>query len=230
MNVHPSKKSTFLFFNGLLLIFLPLAGCKKSSEEGPDIAYEYFPMKKGHWVTYEVDSIIHDAPAEIHDTFQFQIKELIESHFTDNEGRRTARVERFKRKHDTAQWRLKDVWTANRTPRNAQKVEENIRFLKLVFPIRKGRFWDGNALNTRERNEYRFGRIHADRTIQGTHYDSTVTVIQKDRVNLVERKEAEEVYAKGIGLIHKRIIDLEIDSGNIEKGSEFKMKAIDHGP
>lgn len=222
--------SVFLLFGGLILTFLPIAGCQKNSEEGPNIAYEYFPMNKGHWVTYEVDSIIHDAPAEVHDTFEFQIKALIESHFTDNEGRRTARIERFKRKHDTAQWRLKDVWTANRTRRNAQKVEENIRFLKLVFPIRKGKFWNGNAFNTREVTEYRFGKIHAGRTIQGTHYDSTVTVIQKDRVNLVEREEAEEVYAKGIGLVKKRNIDLEIDSGRIEKGSEYRMKAIDHGP
>jgi len=43
-------------------------------------------------------------------------------------------------------WLLKNVWYSVKTDKNVERVEENIRYIKLIFPIRNNAKWDGNAL------------------------------------------------------------------------------------
>ena len=97
------------------------------------MGYEYFPNDSGIWVQYVVDSIDYDDEFG-NDTFQFQLLEKIESKSIDNEGRDAQRIERLKRPNDSSIWRIKDVWYANLTESKAEKIEENLRYVKLNFP------------------------------------------------------------------------------------------------
>lgn len=62
-----------------------------------------FPTEVGRYVVHQVDSISYNdffTPVKI-DTAHFQLKEVIESVFTDNEGHESERIERYVRYADT---------------------------------------------------------------------------------------------------------------------------------
>jgi len=137
-----------LLLQTLVVIVLLFAACKKDKAvETVDIGYNYFPTEVGRYVVYQVDSISYDdffTPVKI-DTAHFQLKEVIESVFTDNEGRASERIERYVRYADTLPWSLRDVWYQTRSTTKAEKVEENVRFIKLTFPTQNNQKWNGNA-------------------------------------------------------------------------------------
>jgi hypothetical protein len=213
----------------LLTVLLFLVACEKDEESPPEPRYEYFPVEPGHSVTYEVDSIRHDSALRLHDTSHYFIRETIAARFKDSEGRTSYRIERYRKDSMSGDWRIADVWVANRNERRAEKVKENRRFTKMVFPIRSDRQWDGNAYNDLPEREYRYRSVHRDRTINGQPLDSTVEVLQKDVDNLIETEFAEEIYALGIGMVKKEEVDLNTyTTGEIRKGSELYMRMIDH--
>ena len=127
----------------LLSVFL-LLSCKKDVEVPPDVGYSYFPDRVGKYVIYEVDSTRQNDSLDVDTTYHYLLKEVIESIITDNEGRPSLRIERYVKYYDPLvpysqmQWTLKDVWMATLTSTTAETVEENVRYLKLVFPLKKG--------------------------------------------------------------------------------------------
>jgi len=134
-------------------LVLIVCSCKRETELPVDMGYKYFPVNIGHWVIYDVDSVSHNDFTGTVDSFKFQIREQIESVFNDNEGRPTQRIERYKRISDTSAWFIKDVWTQNLTSTTAERTEENIRIVKLIFRPEAGAKWDGNIYNTNLLNE-----------------------------------------------------------------------------
>jgi hypothetical protein len=182
--------------------------CKRETYTPVDIGYKYFPVNIGHWVTYEVDSTVWDGfypvgnPQHIR-KYHFQITELIQSTFLDNQNRPTQRIERYE-KNDTLPTFLKNVWVANLTSVTAEKVEGNVRYIKLVFPIDAGQAWNGNAFNTLIPMNYQYDNVFEPYTVNGVTFDSTVTVIQDIDSNLINVKNMFEVYAKNVGMIFKQ--------------------------
>lgn len=204
--------------------------CKKDVAPPVDVGYDYFPINVGHWIIYDVVSIEHDAPVNKHDTSLFQIKEVIESTFLDNENREAQRIERYIRSNSTLPWVIKDVWFSNLTTATAEKVEENARFIKLTFPISLGKTWDGNNFNSQDIWNYEYTEVDVSYTINNLSFDSTVTVLQIDEENLIEKNYALEIYAKDVGMIYKELILLETEvDGTITIGSELTMKLGSYG-
>lgn len=222
----------FIFF-----FFVFEISCKKDTETSVDVGYSYFPVNVGHWVMYEVDSTVWDDFYNINDSlheraYNYKIKEIIESEFYDNEGRLTQRLERYKKLNDTTDWFINDVWTMNLTSATAEKVEENNRFIKLVFPVSKNTTWNGNAFNTIGEAEYEYDDIDVPATINGILYDSTLTVIQaSDTNNLIEAQFQYEIFARNIGLIYKRYryVTFDIVSHEILSGKDYSYKIISYG-
>ena len=121
--------------------------------------------------------------------------------------------------------------TTKKTSRTAQKVEENIRFTKLIFPISRGSFWNGNGFNYLAEKEYYYDSINESSTFGLNSFDSTVYVIQNSNNNLLEFDEAYEVYAKNIGLVYKKDVELNINFGNvldINEGYEFEQVILNY--
>jgi hypothetical protein len=207
------KKITFLFF--ILFVFgLGFISCKKDKSFAPDMGYNYFPDQVGKYVVYDVDSFYCDDSKT--DTFKFQIKEKIQAVFLDNENRPTLRLERYIKKYraDSAyydmKWTLRNVCLENKTITNAEKVEENSRFVKLVFPIKISQTWNGNAQNIKAGWEYGYDFFDQPRWVGALHFDSVLQVNQYDDKNkiLTERKLYIEKYARNVGMIYKQVIDV----------------------
>jgi len=210
--------------------------CKKDAETAPvDLGYEYFPDDIGSYIIYEVDSIAYDDAVKPPDTTRYLLKELVESTFIDNSGRPTLRIERYKKMYnplvpyDSISWVLSDIWTANRTTTTAEKTEENIRYIKLVFPVVKGKEWNGNSFNTLGQKDYEMISVDQPETIGGISFDSVITVSQFQQINFIEYINEEEKFAKHVGLIYKKMDNL-YDGGSADTvGYTFTQKIISYG-
>ncbi len=211
-------------FLAIIMIAGLFYGCKKSdnSEQAPALGYCYFPLTIGDAKYYQVDSIgwlgyTYDPITQTIDidTVSYQIKEIVQSYFADAEGRETARIERYRRNTPNDPWTLYKVFTANITPTRAERYEDNIRYVKLVFPPVENEKWTGQYLNvpindtTFESWEYEYESVNEPASIGTFNFDSVSTVIQKSEINLIEFRFYKEQYAAGTGLISKDYSDFE---------------------
>lgn len=229
-----------LFF--IVLIF----SCKKETIGPVDVGYSYFPVNIGHWITYEVDSTVWDgfidvdSPGHVR-TYHYNIREIVESEYYDNEGRLTQRLERYQKLCDTCDWFIKDVWAVNLTPSTAEKVEENYRFVKLAFPIESSASWNGNAFNILGEQDYEYEDIfepytvssmNLDSTLNVNTFDSTVTVIENIDGNAIEAYNQYEIYAKNVGMIFRRymaLTSLDVVTHDTVAGKDYTYKIISYG-
>lgn len=203
-------KTTVYILLGLVLF---LFSCKKDSEVVPTTkGYSYAGLTVGKYVVYDVDSIFYDDFDNSVNQYYFQIKELVQSKYIDAEGEEAYRIERYKK--DTAvspNFELQMVWNSKITPTTYQKVENNERFVKLIFPVKEGNTWNGNSLNNRDAWEYECVSAHTPEQIGGIGLDSVVTVTQFDDGDeiLIQRQFYQEKFAAKIGLVYKKVIDVE---------------------
>ena len=205
-------------------------GCAKDPEAPIELGYEYFRINTGHWVEYDVVEVTHNFTK--HDTLVYQLREIVESTFTDNEGRPTQRIERYKRLTSSDTWLISDVWYSNRKNRVAEKVEENHRITKLAFPVKEGGTWDGHAENILDRLEYRYLDAGVSRKINGIQMSKTACVEQRYEVNLVQFEMSYETYAEGIGLVGKyeKVLGINnFDSLDINTGNELYLSFLSFG-
>lgn len=208
----------------LAVALLLICSCKKDKPVQGDVGYGYFPALIGSWIIYDVDSTVWDdfQIPSIVTNYQYQIKEVIESSFIDDQGREALRWERYKRDSIKGPWVIKDVWVANKTATTAEKVEENIRYIRLVFPIKLAKIWDGNATNTKDGWDYQYTEIDAANTIGGLSFDSTLTVSQQDFNPWIFYDFFEEKYAKNVGLIYKKELHWEKPDANLNWDVDYK--------
>jgi hypothetical protein len=230
----------------IVLIGLSHAGCKKKKTEAPpDVGYGYAPDIPGKYVVYDVDSTVFDDFAKDTLYYKYRIKEKLEETFTDNQGRTAIRLVRYVKRYDPAKsydqipWTLKDVWNYTRTATSLEVVEENVRYTKLVFPVKTDVSWNGNAQTTQPSMDYKYLFTDQKHTVNGTVFDDVLCVEQKDdkRKNVIHRQYYIEKYARNVGLVYREITDVYSNAvvagvpveQRIEKGIIYKLTYITHG-
>ncbi len=226
-----NKSVNYILLVVCTLFILSFQSCKRKTGEPLDLKQQYYPTEIGKWVIYDVTEMNHDI---LHDTSTYQIKEVITGDFIDDEGRLAQRVERYRRDSVNGIWQIEDVWHSVRTTRTAEKIEEDVRFLKMSFPVGEFEEWDGNVYNTMNEWEYYYDSIDYASTIGTLSFDSLVFVRQRSEHNLVWYEQAYEIYAKHIGMVERQLVDLDIRSGvyweeDSIKGIELYQTAIDYG-
>jgi len=172
---------------------------------------------------YDVDSTIYDIVGGNNVSVtvnSIQVKEEVTDSFPDNEGRTVFRIERFERNDESEEWRIKDVWTAAITERQAERTEENLRFIKLIFPVSENTNpWDGNryidentvisvageSIIIFKNWLYEYHEIGGSLNVGPFTFDDVVTVYQANEKNLIELRRSFEQYAKGVGLVNRKI-------------------------
>lgn len=197
-----------LFFG--LLAASVLVGCKKEEAPSPDLGYGYFPTKVGTWVEYQVDSMWRDDRAAVRDSVSYRLRERIMEHFTDLEGRACQRIHRYVLNTE-GDWVIRDVWAATMDAYAAERTEENYRRLKLSFPVRTGRTWDINIYGTGALGEtdvddellVDYAEIDEPWGNQFISFDRTVLVQNTVPPNAVNKRNFEERYAHGVGMVNK---------------------------
>jgi hypothetical protein len=202
--------------------------CKKTTVVVVDLGYDYFPVEIGRYVVYDVDSIFIDEPVDIADTFYYQIKEVIAGEYIDNQGDLAQRIERFRRTSDTLPWVIKDVWASNRLPQSGQRVEENVRIIRMIFPVKDGMFWDANALNIEQERPLTYAEYNVPRVINGMAFDKTTMVVTTLEPNFVDTIIDTEIRAKNVGLVFKKLVETntQIDGTT---GFKLTMTVVEYG-
>lgn len=201
-----------------------------------------------------MDSIVFDPEPSgiVVDTISQQVKFLIVEVDSSNDRQVTYKVERFLRESDTSIWEINDVWSLEKNNDNFISIEENLPFIKLMFPLQSNSSWDGNSrINTDDvrvkvRGEsldfFKFWRDYQvialgdTATVGNTFYDDVIEIEQVNKEILIERRFSTESYAKNIGLIskHLEILDTQNDDLSIpfaeraERGFILKLKLIGH--
>ena len=189
--------------------------CKKEQQPVVYTGHDYFPNNVGHYVIYQCDSIIvnpFSKKTPPFDTFQYQIKEVIDSLFLNNQGQLTQRIVRYKRADtSTLPWSNiltpEKVWTGTLLSNMAVRLEDNINYIKLVFPMSLNQQWNGNAMNTIGTWNYQYTTLNIPAIVNGISFDSTLTVLQQKDSSLDGYQYYVEQYAAGVGLIYRKIVD-----------------------
>jgi hypothetical protein len=186
---------------GLVLTLLGV-GCKDNPTETTDFHFDYLPLILGSSITYSVDSIVYNDFDQSVVKYQFTLKETVAEVFNDASGRITYRIEQSKRESDTLNYRVSGSYAVLIDGLKAERTQNNLRTIPLIFPPAKGETWDGNATNTRSTEDYRFTTTHQPYSIGASSFDSTLHIVQiEDTTNFINKRFAEERYAKGVGLI-----------------------------
>jgi hypothetical protein len=224
------KNQKILFF--LFLFAISFYACKKDETTNEDVylGYNYFPQQPGDSIIYDVHLRFKDALNPTPVDSSYQLLERVESIFNDNQNRPTLRLERYVRTTSTDPWIIYKVWTANLTNENAEKREDNIPYVKLVFPIKENQTWNGNILNPNSTSaqDYSYSSIHQSATINGLAFDSIVTVLQREEQIFNSGAFDFEQFATNVGLVNKQKFNYQIGATDTTELYLYTEKVIYH--
>ena len=220
-----------IFFISIFIFFF--FSCKKDKPVTASVnfGYNYYPNDVGHYVIYQVDSIYANNPNQF-DSTRYQLKELIAATFLDNSGRPTLRMERYyKMFHFTTHtwdsaWSVPKVWSATRTQTTLERKEENITYLRFIFPPRLNTQWNGNVYNTLGDKEYQITSLDLHDVVGGMPFDSVALVSQFQSINLIQYQNEFEKYARNVGLIYKERDSLYFGTTTDTLGYKFKQQLL----
>ncbi len=221
-NLLPLNITKFLWF--LAVVVLIVSSCNKRETEPLDLdfGYAYYPLQVGQIREFAVDSIIFDPAAggtKI-DTNSWFIKESIADSFPGQDGLTWYRIERVQRQSDTQPWQIGKVYAAARSSQQAYRTEENLRFINMIFPLKANETWNGNAFFSnatsvevageqlkmfKDWGDYRMISIAEPFQVGGISFENVCSIQMADSENLVEYRQAEEHYAKDIGLVYREL-------------------------
>lgn len=219
----------------VLIIALAFSACKKEFyNDTLSYHYDYQPLEIGQYTIFDVDSYryLYSAPSQFVDTIRYQQRELIADTFYDNQNRLNYRLEIMRRPNAAANWGDLKVGYCLKTTTNFERVEDDLRFTKFVFPPKNEVTWKGNnyipATDTnffKVYNDwtYTFKEVNTAKTINSLSFDSTATIVQVDEENLIDKKRSVEVFAKGVGFISKEFEV--ISKQDVSSGWDRPLKA-----
>ncbi len=207
---------------GLALLSL-LVSCDTEVEAPIDpqvYGYEFFPLEVGKYRVYQVDSIQFDVGGDnlpTQDSSTFFLREETVEQYEDETGAMIYRIERYRADTLGAPWRIVDVVTQSRSINQAYHTEDNVKYIPMVFPIKEGQEWDGNAFVPEDMVvlvlgesiemfkgwQYKVLATDQAETIGPHTYDAVVTIQQSDDENLIEYRHSIEKYAKDVGRIYR---------------------------
>lgn len=226
----------------VLLIFLLIAACGNSDDEpsepplAEDLGETYFFLREGKYREYDVFEIRYFA-VDLSDTFNYQIREEVKEPFISASGDSAFILNRFRRATEDEEWELDSVWTARIEDQRAVSVENNIPFVKMVFPATTTRSWDGNLLNARPVRLQRYRNFAEPFTVGFNTFLRTAVVEMSNATDSITFRDIRvEVYADSVGLVEKNydVVTLctrpECLGQNIvQVGRVYQEKIIAHG-
>lgn len=220
-----------------LLTLITTISCKRTLYHHPDDSPPsyYLPLKVGKYAIYKLDSLNYYYYGQLDTLTHYLAKDSVEGSFVDDLGHTSWIVSRY-----LSPATGPTVWTTSATnvvtpsSRSLELSENNLRFIKLGYPMKEGLTWSGNSyipdkpfkdifeftapsnVNLNEW-EYTYHDVNQPFTIGGKNYDSTLTILQEDDSNNVDghiiidtafayRTYWSEIYAKNVGLVYRHTV------------------------
>lgn len=244
----------------LIALFLTLAytSCKKA-DEVPVVKENdaYFPLEIGKWVIYNVDSTLWDDFNCVKIVRRYQMMYTVVDTFTDAKGRMSYRIDTRIRKKSEDPWVLHSVIQATNTGEELEIVQDQLRMIKMVYPIADQKKWEGNAYIVTQDSDYfkykgwTYFYFNVDKPFDNGNvtYNNTVSVLAIDETindpyaqpdENATRTYGKEVFAKGIGMVYREYYRWTYDASapnnnnphyaytRCLRGDGVIMRAVDH--
>ncbi|HMQ06734.1 MAG TPA: hypothetical protein PKC30_05500 [Saprospiraceae bacterium] len=216
--------------------------------DGEIAGKKYFPLETGRVWIYEYDSIIFERFSGRILQRTGWIREEISGILDD--GR--FRIERSFKKNQNDPWVVSEIWSARIEEQRAIRTEQNLPFIKLVFPPFNNVQWDGNALFRDDIRilvageqlqpylmwQYRITDTEGVFDWPHGRLQDVITVQQADLVSLIDRRYSYERFAPGVGMVEKFKMILDCQCLGVpvtvpweekaEKGFILSQKLIDY--
>lgn len=217
-------RSAYLPYVIILLVISLLWGCSGKAEMTPaGTVADYLPLQAGRSVTYRLDSTLYPTQGTSTQMRSHVVRDRWVGEVRDQQGRRAWRIVRaFRNPIDTTRWTDRDQFLAIPSENTLEWMEDNLRTIRLVDPVREGYSWEGNRfINTvtdparQYLDGWNFTYRDAGKPwrLGDRNFAETLTVLQQDerignpndRSRFSSINVAREVYAKGIGLIYREV-------------------------
>ena len=169
-------------------------GCGKETEEFTSAPVsDYLPLQVGNYITYRLDSTVFTSFGTVNTIKSFQEKHIVDAKITDALGRDSYRVLRFIRDTLGIQpWAPAGTYSITPTDKTMEVIENNLRVVKLVMPIKQDVTWKPNRYLTEEAYtplysfnvvdvgitnwDYTYSSVDGQLTVKGKNYDDVITV------------------------------------------------------
>lgn len=201
-------------------------GCVAPPQTGKNF---FYPLL-GQAIIYDVQETQY-ALTSVPTVKNYQLKEVFASTSIDTDSKEALRIERYRRENDAQNWAIDSVFLAKKKIDKALKTENNVTFVKLIFPVSEGLKWDGNAYNSLGNDTYELKKLNQLFQINGLNFPKTLIIIQQNDSTLVDLKRRLEVYAEGIGVIYQEKINVSycnsgdcLGKGKIDFGTKYILK------
>lgn len=214
----------------ILLLVVAALSCKKTIHYPAVAPADYFlTLQVGKYATYRLDSLNFYYYGQLDTITSYLAKDSVESSFVDGAGNTAWLVTRYLSDTTGSGWVPGQTYTVTPSQQRVEMTEDNLRYVKLAYPITQGFSWSGNSYLpyapyqdffdfsddshlTLGSWNYTYQSVNKPYSIGGQTFDSTVTVLQEnDSINVpildvnsfASRTYWSETYAKHIGLIYR---------------------------
>jgi hypothetical protein len=177
--------------------------CSKDepTDELIDLGYNYYPLDSGWIRIYQVDSISFNDNTQTIDTFRFTLIENTSGKITGQDLAGHQIINRLVQTDTSAKIQNRSSLFVVSTSNNLQVIEDNLRIVKLVFPLGNVSTWNGNMMNNNGRKTFALQNIGASFTNNDTTFKNCITVQEAQTNNLIEEILIKSVYCKNLGLV-----------------------------
>lgn len=223
-------KNNFMALAGLILF--SLTSCNKQDEAIlTESISNYFPLEAGKYITYRLDSTVFVSFGTGIEVHSYDVKYYTDAQITDNLGREAFRIIRYIRNNENDPWRPDATFMAVNDSGRAEFIENNLRYIKLVLPIKNGISWKGNThIDTYSFNstvrylddwDYEYDSVGKPFDVGNFYFEKTLKVSQRDEVignpddplSYSEINIGMERYAEGIGMVYRKFYHSEYQPG-----------------
>jgi hypothetical protein len=210
------------FFPFAILLLFFIACKERVIQTLPEVEDQsaYYPLEIGKYTTYIVDSVLFDPDQGFtldRDSSRTYVREIVTDTLRNNLGELEYKIERYERKGLNDAFEIKNIWTAARNDKQAIRTENNMRFLKFIFPMDSRTEWNGNIFVDANQEiefqgervrpfsnwQYEVDSIDVAGVIGDFTFDSLLIISEADENNIIERRYSRSKYAKNIGLVWK---------------------------
>lgn len=196
---------------------------------------EYYPIAIGNTWEYQYDSIVYDASLGRVDTLSGFIQEKL-SELIDHSK---YLIKRKWKENVSDPWIETDRWLLIKEENRIIKIEENLPFIKLVFPLSTGLSWDGNSLFEESTSitiagetlipyfNWKYEILSKDQMFshEGIAVEEVVHIRQVNDTTNLELRFSEEFYAPNIGMVEKKLSILDCNCFGVDRNIPWEQKA-----
>jgi hypothetical protein len=236
----------------IIIAVIIIASCKKSTE---DLVLtpisDYAPLTVGKYITYSLDSLTYTNFGTTETHRIYEVRYVTADTLTDILGRKAYRIVRYIRSIPAGTFTPDNTFLAVNTGSTFEFTENNLRYIKLIQPIKEENSWKGNSAidvttvipGVRDFTyladwDYTYAGVGqaSPLAIGSFSLPNTITVNQRNTstnlpvtatTNIASKDFSREIYAKGIGMVYREFLHWEFQQATNYTGYGVTLKMID---